>query len=549
MRRLLYWKLQRSVMERQDVRKARRRLKKELILFMNEIIISDRFRLSVIFFNKGMVVPGFQVPLENLEMNAYDYESKDTAEVSSIPSMMRTVETSLGIHDTTPRYPKAVAQELYDATYVALERLRDVVKKYNIDCDWVESGGVEASIHTPEEDDEEVEEESNHKCRILTSQQVNQIMGRQIVSSGKGNGTDNKHGLYKWGEYDPSCAGVNPFALTVGLADAVEGWGVKIYEYAKVAKLEKCSHYSSQTGEPPDQQSTDTSCKGKYKLSTKEGHVIHCDHVVLCTGAESGLSKRLSKSFVPVYTWMAATEPLYDKCPLNKEATERVLSELNPREQSSRKETTSSSPYAAPMCGDDHFALNYWRNSNNKEGRLLFGSLCDSFSFPPLFISWRLRNALTEVYPHLSNVRFDHVWGGKLAVALNSMPIVGRDVDYDNDIESHVKSSTGKSVTEGGVWYNIGFAGHGIVPTALAGSVIANAILGIPDRLTLNEASKKDGMQHEQLWQLFHTYFPPPSWNGHPYSRVGSCAMFMLYNIFDWLGKKGLPVPRLPEIW
>ncbi|KAL7522334.1 hypothetical protein ACHAWX_007782 [Stephanocyclus meneghinianus] len=503
-----------------------------------------------------MVVPGFQVPLESLEKNAYDYESKDTPDVPSIPVLMRTIKTSLGIHDTTPRYPKAVARELYDATYGALERLRDVVNKYNIDCDWVETGGVEASVFMSEEEedgnDEEVGEERDYDCRILTSQQVDQLMGRQTVSSGTAKEADIKHSLYKRGEYNPNCAGVNPFGLTVGLADAIEGWGVKIYEYTKVAKLEKCNDTSSQNAEESARQSTNASCKGKYKLTTKEGHVIHCDHVVLCTGAESGLSKRLSRSLIPIYTWMIATEPLYEKCPLTKDVADKVLSELSSRGQSSTKQTTSSSPHAAPMCGDDHFALNYWRNNNNNEGRLLFGSLCDSFSFPPMFISWRLRNALTEVYPHLSNVRFDHVWGGKLAVALNSMPIVGRDVDYDDDVERRDMSSASKFITEGGVWYNTGFAGHGIVPTTLAGSVIANAILGIPDRLTLNNAINTegiDGMHHEQLWHLFHTYFPPSSWNGHPYSRAGSCATFLLYNLFDWLEKKGLPVPRLPEIW
>ncbi len=32
---------------------------------------------------------------------------------------------------------------------------------------------------------------------------------------------------------------MNPFRLTLGLADAVESWGVRIYENTKVVKLEK----------------------------------------------------------------------------------------------------------------------------------------------------------------------------------------------------------------------------------------------------------------------------------------------------------------------
>ena len=109
------------------------------------------------------------------------------------------------------------------------------------------------------------------------------------------------------------------------------------------------------------------------------------------------------------------------------------------------------------MCGDDHVALNYWRNNNNEEeGRLLFGSLADTYLLPKWFISWRLRNALSEIYPNLSNVRFDLIWGSQLAFPLNSMPLIGRDKSFDDheDINECTKS---------GVWYATGFAGHGIV--------------------------------------------------------------------------------------
>jgi glycine/D-amino acid oxidase-like deaminating enzyme len=461
-----------------------------------------------------MVVPGFQVPLENLERNAYDYQSNDDS-IHSLPSIIRSIQSFFGIPDSAPRYSKAVVQELYNATYVALYRLRDIVKRYEIDCDWVESGAVEASIHAVEEkDEEETEEETDYGSRVLTPQQVDQIIGRQSATNDP---NDKDSLLYQWGEYDPKCAGVDPLALTVGLANAVEQWGVKIYENAKVAKLDH------------NPQSSDRSSQGRFALTTKEGNVIHCDHVVLCTGAEAGLSKRLSNSFIPIYTWMAATEPLHNKCPLTKEAAESVLGSVD---QTEMKQPFSVA--AAPMCGDDHFALNYWRNDNKEDGRLLFGSLCDTYAFPSSFIAWRLRHALSEVYPHLSNVRFDHVWGGKLAVALHGMPIIGRDINYDND--NTIQS-------EGGVWYNTGFSGHGIVPTALAGSVIANGILGIPDR-------ESNDMHQMQLWQLFHTHFPPLMWNGYPFSRVGAGAVFLVYNLFDWLGKRGVPVPKLlPEIW
>ncbi|KAL7544734.1 hypothetical protein ACHAWF_008095 [Thalassiosira exigua] len=437
---------------------------------------------------KGLVVPGVQVPLENLKENASDTTGSSGG--WTIPGIVR----SLANH---PRYTTAVVEEIYDLSYVALARLRSIVNRHEIDCDWVESGALEGSIHPMEE--EEDEEVVDDGCQILTSEQVDKIIGRP---------SDSGKSLYKWGEYDPSCAAVDPLALTNGLADAAERLGVKIYEYTKVVKLETRS--SPRTSTPDIQR------EGKYTVVTGGGHSIGADHVVLCTGAGSipvAVSRRLSRSFVPFYTWMAATEPLHENCPLK---------------------STKESP--APMCGDDHIALNYWRNNNKDDGRLLFGSLADTFSFPQWLISWRLKNALTEIYPQLKSVQFDQVWGGKLCLPLNAMPLIGRDTDYDADEDESNADITKDTTTfaAGGVWYATGFAGHGIVPTAMAGSLLADAILGNPDK---------------QQWQLFQTFFSPLSWNGYPFSRVGAGLVLLVYNTWDWLGKRGVPVPALPKPW
>ena len=72
------------------------------------------------------------------------------------------------------------------------------------------------------------------------------------------------------------------------------------------------------------------------------------------------------------------------------------------------------------------------------------------------------------------------------------MPLSGRDIDYDDaaSTQNGHACDGGPKLTEGGVWYATSFAGHGIMPTAVAGSLIANAI---PDDL------------------------PPMTWNGYPF--------------------------------
>ncbi len=447
---------------------------------------------------KGLVVPGFQVPLEDLEEGAIDNEGEQPWTMPLLLYKLQSYFSSKQHLSDHPRYTKEVVQELYKLTYIALDRLRSIVDKYDIDCDWIECGAVEGSIHPSEEEDGK---DDNDGCLILTGEEVDAMMGRYSSSSG-----DNSKTLYKSGEYDPSCALVNPLKLTIGLANAAESrWGVQIYENSKVVKLEK-------TSDLVKQKEVIESCKGKYMITTNDGSTIQCDHVVLCAGGET-LSKEVSnvlkRALIPIYTWMAATEPLHNDCPLKDRVTEdKGRQKIRP----------------APACGDDHISLNYWRNNNKDDGRLLFGSLADTFILPEWLISWRLHNALKEVYPQLGNVQFDHIWGGRLAFALNAMPLIGRDSDYDDDDD----------IDSAGVWYATGFGGHGIVPTAMAGSVLANAILGIPG---------------QQQLQLFQKYFPPPSFNGYPFSRLGAGMILLTYNVWEWLGKKGLPLSSLPKLW
>ena len=278
---------------------------------------------------------------------------------------------------------------------------------------------------------------------------------------------------------------------------------------------------------------------------------MRCDHVVLCTGAASttrDVSRRLSHSFLPFYTYMTATEPLGNCCPLKDGALEEELSRSGARssddiiaDDGSKMSKRQAQPIRAPTYGDDHLILNYWRgggteskntdDEGSSRSRVLFGSLGNTYPLPAWLVSLRLRNALSEVYPQLRDVRFDSVWGGKLAFSPNSMPLIGRDVDFDCDDED---ADGEVDLTEGGVWYATAFAGHGIIPTAVAGSLIADAILGTPDR---------------QQWKLFHEHFPPSSWNGYPFSRLGAGAVLTLYNVWDWLGKRGVPLPNLPDLW
>ena len=69
-----------------------------------------------------------------------------------------------------------------------------------------------------------------------------------------------------------------------------------------------------------------------------------------------------------------------------------------------------------------------------------------------------LRRDLLKVYPQLHDVRVDYAWGGLMSYARHKMPQIGRSAD--------------------GVWYAVGFGGHGMAPTTVSGELLAAAIAG-----------------------------------------------------------------------
>jgi len=193
--------------------------------------------------SKGLAVPGVQVPEENL--------------ANKVGS-------------------KEIAGKVVQLTHQALDRLRnDIVKKYNINCDWVDSGMLEGSLHEEEDgdhnDDNKIngnnnsDNENDSGCVELTAAQTRKILGQPESST-----------LYKCGEFYPSCSGLDPLALTRGLANVVEEvWGVRICEQTTASRIERIT---SPPQEQQQQQDTETDVEYKYIVTTESGARIQCQH-------------------------------------------------------------------------------------------------------------------------------------------------------------------------------------------------------------------------------------------------------------------------------
>ncbi|TXI90410.1 MAG: FAD-binding oxidoreductase [Burkholderiaceae bacterium] len=164
-------------------------------------------------------------------------------------------------------------------------------------------------------------------------------------------------------------------------------------------------------------------------VRTNTGRHVKAQHVVVCCGGYiNGLVPRLSRAVLPIATYVMATEPLGDRL------------------QSAMR--TGAAVY------DTRFAFDYYRPL--ADSRLLWGGRISIAERTPQQVQNLLYHDLLKVYPQLRGTKVDFAWSGLMSYGRHKMPQLGR--------------------LENGLWYGLGFGGHGVAPTTLAGEVLAQAI-------------------------------------------------------------------------
>jgi len=214
---------------------------------------------------------------------------------------------------------------------------------------------------------------------------------------------------YQAALYDPEAGHLHPLKYVLGLADAAERAGVRIFEASAATDYRE-------TG-------------SRIRIATEKGEVS-CGALVLACNVYLGeLDRSLSRRILPVGTFMVATEPLGERA-----------AKLVP---------------SGACVTDNQFVLDYFRVTADQ--RLLFGGGCTYLGGMPRDIRAAMRPALDRVFPQLKDVRLDYGWGGLIDCTLRRTPDFGR---------------------RGNVFWAQGFSGHGVIPTCVAGRVLAEAILG-----------------------------------------------------------------------
>ncbi|MFL6709140.1 MAG: NAD(P)/FAD-dependent oxidoreductase [Massilia sp.] len=161
------------------------------------------------------------------------------------------------------------------------------------------------------------------------------------------------------------------------------------------------------------------------------GAVIRARELVLCCGGYlAGLAPALGRAMLPISTYVMVTEPL--------------------------GATLDSAIRTDAAVYDTRFAFDYYRPL--ADTRLLWGGRISVRQPAPQVVAQLLRADMLRVYPQLAGARIEHAWSGLMSYGRHKMPQLGRLPD--------------------GAWYAMGFGGHGVGPTTVAGEVMGAALCG-----------------------------------------------------------------------
>jgi len=214
--------------------------------------------------------------------------------------------------------------------------------------------------------------------------------------------------------FEPVSGHLHPLKYGLGLAQAAQSMGVRIFEHSALLRLDR--------GE-------------RLTAYTATGHVSARFGVLAgnCTLPEYGpqVAPDISARIMPVGTYMIGTAPL------DPQLCQRLL------------------PQNVAVC-DNNFILDYFRFS--ADHRMLFGGRVSYTTRTPANLQAVMAKRMGQVFASLQGAPIDFLWGGFVDISMNRAPDFGR---LGNNL-----------------YYLQGFSGHGVALTGLAGQLVAQAVAG-----------------------------------------------------------------------
>src|SRR5699024_4947437 len=219
---------------------------------------------------------------------------------------------------------------------------------------------------------------------------------------------------YEGGMVDPRGAGIHPQKFVNGLLRAALDAGVVVCESAEVMGIEGRN--------------------SPYKsVQTTRGNISASEILVGTSGYTEKPFSWLQRRVVPVGSFIVVTEPL----------SEEVVTRMLPNRR---------------QASDSKMLTYYFRIT--PDNRLLFGGRARFAGSNPrsdIKSAKILKKAVAEVFPYLKHVSIDYIWGGLVDIMMDQMVHSGH---HD------------------GMYYSIGYSGHGVQMAAHNGREMARLILG-----------------------------------------------------------------------
>lgn len=259
------------------------------------------------------------------------------------------------------------ARMLWDMTEEAKSIIQERIRRYGISCDY-KSGNLLAS--TRERFLPGMAAEAEHLAKYYDYDR-NQMLSREQIREL----VDTE--AYCGGRLDGGGGHLHPLNYLLGVAEAAESLGAKLYEGSEVRDI--------RWGSP-------------CEIITAQGS-IRAPHVLLCGNAYLGhLVPQIGGKIMPIVNHVLATEPL-------GEARAKQLIRNDCCVHSTK------------------FVVDYYRLSADQ--RMLFGGGETYTSEELPDVKNFVRKYMLQVFPQLSDVAIDFGWSGTLAITMNRLPHFG----------------------------------------------------------------------------------------------------------------------------
>jgi gamma-glutamylputrescine oxidase len=252
--------------------------------------------------------------------------------------------------------------------------------------------------------------------------------------------------------YFPHAFQINPLAYALGLADAAERAGVRVFENTQAVSVDQAGV--------------------RKRIETPHGRV-RAGHVVLAGNIHLGaVAQRLADTLVPITAFTGVTRSLGG----------RLAEAITFRGAVSDSRHAN---YHYRIVGGDRLL---WTGSASVGSR-------------SKWIQRGLERAVRARYPQLGPAQFEYFWPAEMGFAVHRMPQIG--------------------AVQPGVWLASAFGGQGLNTSAMAGSLIARAIVEGDD-------TWRRFLPFELVWAGGHvgrTVVRATAWWRHHSEAVAALAM------------------------